>query len=426
MGSERKRVSQGGDATARAPELVLVGVNHRTCPLDRREVLLRRATYPRLRAAGGASPPWTDLVLLATCNRIEVYGATARPSEAARTIRKALEIPDASSAVYVLTGADAAAHLLRVAAGLDSLAQGEAQVAAQVRRAPVLRPKTWRRSALLANLLEAAAREAPRIRTLAGLNGKDISASHAALRFMDASVPVTRPTIALLGTGKMARIAAGSLRGRARILVANRDAHRAREVAQGLGGQAYGLDELDAVLGDADVVLAATATRKPIVSRSRLQRVLRRRTERPIWFIDLGFPRNIDAACRDLPGVTLVDIDALAPWGAQPLPPGALAKAESRIHTEAERLVRMLHPASAADIVALRKTAEEIRRREVDEALARLPALSESDRAVVDKLATRLVNRFLHGPTERLRSFPESTRVEIVQELLRGMGGTPR
>ena len=80
----------------------------------------------------------------------------------------------------------------------------------------------------------------------------------------------------------------------------------------------------------------------------------------------------------------------------------------------------------AADIVALRKTAEEIRRREVDEALARLPALSESDRAVVDKLATRLVNRFLHGPTERLRSFPESTRVEIVQELLRGMGGTPR
>ena len=426
MASEGDRATRGAHAAPQAPKLVLVGANHRSCPLDEREALLRRATYPRLRAAAGPNPPWTDLVLLTTCNRIEVYAVTPNPSEAARAVRKGLEIPDSSSSVYVLAGVEAAAHLLRVAAGLDSLAQGEAQVADQVRKASSLRPTTWRRSTLLADLFERTAREAPRIRTLAGLDGKDISASHAALRFIETSVPVTHPTVALLGTGKMARIAAGSLRGRARILVANRDAHRARQVAEGLGGKAYGLDALDAVLEAADVVLAATATRKPLVSRARLRRALARRPGRPIWFIDLGFPRNIDAACRDLPGVTLVDIDALAPWGAQPLPPAALARAEARIHTEAERLVDALHPASHTDIVILRKTAEEIRRREVDEALSRLPALSESDRAVVDKLATRLVNRFLHGPTERLRSFPEATRLEIVQELLRGMGGTPR
>ncbi len=425
MASEGDRASRGAPTATAAPQLVLLGANHRTASLEEREALLRRATYPRLRAAGGSPPPWTDLVLLTTCNRIEAYLVTTSPREATRVVRKALEVSDSSSDLYVLTGREAAAHLLRVASGLDSLAQGESQVAAQVRKAPSLRPKAFRRSPLLAGVFERAAREAPQIRRLAGLEGKDVSASHAALRFIEASVPVPRPTIALLGTGKMARIAAGSLREHATILVANRDPQRAREVAKGLGGAGYGLSELDAVLEAADVVLAATATRKPLVSASRVLRVLARRSGRPLWFIDLGFPRNIDPASRTLPGVTLVDIDALAPWGAQPLPPAALARAEARIRAEAESLVNSLRPATTADIAALRRTAEAIRRREVDEALARLPTLSESDRAVVDKLATRLVNRFLHGPTKRLRSFPESARLEIVEEILRGMGGTP-
>ncbi len=425
MASEGDRATRAAPSSASGPELVLVGANHRTATLEEREALLRRATYARVRALA-SPPPWSDLVLLATCNRIEAYLVTVAPEESVRAMRNVLDVPDSSSRLYVLRGAEAAAHLLRVAAGLDSLAQGEAQITAQVRKAASQRPTTYRRSPHLAEILERAAREAPRIRSLAGLDGKDISASHAALRFIATSVPISRPTLALLGTGKMARIAAGSLRGQAAILVANRDAARAREVAKSLGGQGYGLDRLDTVLEAADVVLAATTARKPLVSRARVGRVLARRNGRPLWFIDLGFPRNIDPSSRTLPGVTLVDIDGLAPWGAQPLPPEASARAEARIRLEAERLVNGLRPESAADIAALRKAAEGLRRREVDEALARLPSLSDADRAVVDKLATRLVNRFLHGPTERLRSFPEATRAEIVHELLRSMGGTSR
>ncbi len=425
MASEGDRATRAAPSSAPGPELVLVGANHRTASLEEREALLRRAKYPRVRALG-SPPPWSDLVLLATCNRIEAYMVTVAPEESVRAMREVLDVPDSSSTLYALRGAEAAAHLLRVAAGLDSLAQGEAQITAQVRKAPSQRPTAYRRSSHLADILERAAREAPRIRSLAGLDGKDISASHAALRFIATSVPISRPTIALLGTGKMARIAAGSLRGQAAILVANRDAARAREVAKSLGGRGYGLDRLDTVLEAADVVLAATTARKPLVSRARVVRVLARRNGRPLWFIDLGFPRNIDPSSRTLPGVTLIDIDGLAPWGAQPLPPEASARAEARIRLEAERLVNGLRPESAADIAALRKAAEDLRRREVDEALARLPSLSDADRAVVDKLATRLVNRFLHGPTEQLRSFPEATRAEIVHELLRSMGGTSR
>jgi len=409
-----------------ARELLLVGANHRTCPLDERERLLRGATYPGLRHAGGPAPPWDDLILLTTCNRIEAYAVTSRPKEAVRAIRSALGVPEDSSSLYSLSGTEAAAHLLRVASGLDSLAQGETQITTQVRRAASQRPKRWQRSGELAVLFDGAARAAPRIRRAADLGDSEASASHAALRFIEASVHLDRPTIALLGTGKMARIAAGSLRGRARIYVANRDPQRAREVAKSLGGRGAGLDALDPILEQADVVLAATASRKPLVSADRLRRVVSRREGRPLWMIDLGFPRNIAPACRGLRGVTLVDIDGLAPWGAQPLPPAALARADTRIRTEAERLARSLRPSVAEEVASLRRGAEEIRRREVEEALARLPGLTDADRAVVDKLATRLVNRFLHGPTEVLRSSPEAVRAELVQELLRGIGGASR
>ncbi len=422
MASEGHRSSRVLPASSATPELVLVGANHRTAPLERREAFLRRATYARLRATAGSPPPWTDAVLLATCNRIEVYLVTASPRAAVRAVADTLDVPAASDELYVLTGRDAASHLLRVAAGLDSLAQGESQVAAQVRNAPSLRPGAFR-PATLASVFERAARAAPRVRKAAGLEGEEISASHAALRFIESAVPWPHPTIALLGTGKMARIAAGSLGKRAIVLVANRDASRAREVADGLGGTGYGLEDLDTVLEAADVVLAAAATRRPLVTAARLRRVMARRSDRPLWLIDLGFPRNIDPASRELRGITLVDMDGLAPWGARPLPPAAHARAEARIQAEAEALVNALRPESA-DITTLRRSAETIRRREVEAALARLPDLSDTDREVVDKLASRLVNRFLHGPTERLRAFPEETRAEIVEELLRGMGGT--
>lgn len=423
MVSEGKRSQSSSRAAPRPRELLLLGANHRTSSLDDRERLLRRSTYARFRHAGGAHPPWDDLVLLATCNRIEVYAVTSRPRDTSKLIRAVLDLPEGSKAFYELAGAAAAAHLLRVASGFDSLAQGETQVVAQVRRTPSQRPEAWKHSDVLATLFEGAARAAPRIRRAADVDRSETSASHAALRFIESSVHLDGPTVALLGTGKMARIAAASLKGRARIFVANRDPVRAREVAHALGGRGAGLDALDQILEQADVVLAATASRQPLVSVARLRRILARREGRPLWIIDLGFPRNIAPGCRSLRGVTLLDIDGLAPWGAQPLPPAALARAEAHVRREADRLVSALRPSATEEIAALRKTAEDLRRREVEEALARLPGLSEADRAVVDKLAARLVNRFLHGPTELLRHSPEPVRAELVQGLLRGIGG---
>ena len=425
MGSEgNRRARPVSTAPAAAPrELVLVGANHRTCSLDDREALLRRATYARLRLAGGPAPPWEAHVLLTTCNRIEAYAVTRQRREAVRVLQAAFDLPRPAECLYVLSDFEAAAHLLRVASGLDSLAQGESQIAAQVRRATSSRPKTWQRSDALAALFDRAAHASYRIRRAADLAGAEVSASHAALRFLESSVHLAQPTVALLGTGKMARIAAGALGGDARIYGANREPRRARVVARTLGGRGAGLDALDPILEQADVVLAATASRKPLVTAARLRRIMARREGRPLWIIDLGFPRNIAPGCRELPGVRLVDIDGLAPWGAQPLPPAALARAEAHIRTEAESLAAALNPSAAQDIASLGRRAEAIRRHEVEEALARLPTLSDADRDVVDKLATRLVNRFLHGPTELLRSSSQPERSELVQGILRGIGG---
>lgn len=416
---ERKRTT-----SMEAPTLLLLGANHRTVPIEERERLLRRVRYARLRTLAGPRPPWMDLVLLTTCNRIEAYALAGEPAAALRVLEDAFAIPSKDPRVYVLRDREAAAHLFRVAAGLDSLAQGEGQVTAQVRRAAEDRPAPWRRRTELTSLFARAARAAPRVRRLAGLKENGTSASHAAIRFVGQVVRAPRPRVLLLGTGKMARIGAEALKDRADVIVLNRDAAKARTVARSLGGRGAGMERLASELAQADVVIAATSTRKPLITPRLLQQAARHRDGHPLWLIDLGFPRNIDARCGSIEGATLVDMDALAPWGAQSLSPVPRARAEDAIHEEARKAVDLVIPRAALDVAAFRRTAETVRLEEVQRALARLPALSDADRQVVDKLAARLVNRFLHGPTERLRALPEEARGLLVEELVAGLRET--
>jgi len=364
-------------------------------------------------------------VLLTTCNRIEIYALTDTPRRAAETVRSALRAPKDEPTLYVLEDRDAAAHLLRVASGLDSLAEGEGQVTEQVRNAPSKRPTRTSTRSPLADVFRHAARIASQVRRIAAATSADASASHAAVRFLEAVVGVEGRVVALIGTGKMARIAAKSLRPRAEIRILNRSLARARELAGALGGQAVPLAELHKVLAEADVVLAATAVRRPVITTPTLRAAIRRREGRPIWLIDLGFPRNVDPRCRQLPGVHALDLDELAPWGQRPLSPTVHARVEHRIRHEAERMIASLRPSASVDVAILRETAEAVRRHEVAAALARLPRLPEADQAIVDKMATRLVNRFLHVPTERLRSLPEGTRKEMLQQMVESLEGGP-
>jgi glutamyl-tRNA reductase len=398
--------------------LVVVGANHFTSPIDLRESLRRRATYNRMGHVGGSQPPWEDVVLLTTCNRIEAYAVTRSADAAVQAICRALRLPRDSDHLYVLEDEAAADHLLRVATGLESMAQGEVQVLAQVRKAALSRRGPPVQESLLASLFAQAVRAAGRIRTAAGIVERRASASWAAFRFIESTIPVERPGVVLLGTGKMARLAAAPLNGRASLTFLGRDPRKARDAGYSLGGRHGGFHGLRGSLVRADVVVAATSRQKPVLTPKVVRSALEKRSGRRLWLIDLGFPRNIDPRCGLLEGVTLVDIDGLAPWGWQPLPPAALARAESRIREETSRLVRLLVPTPEADVARFRKAVEVVRQAEVRRALLRLGPLSRDEQAVIDKLATRLVNRFLHAPTEWLRSLPEGLSAPTAAELL--------
>ena len=401
--------------------LLLIGASHKTAPIEERERLLRRATYSLFRVRAGNPAPWDEVILLTTCNRIEAYCITASLRSAQQAACSALGLPPDSSRVYLLHGSDAVAHLLRVASGLDSLAQGEGQIAAQVRRAASERPASAKRGKDLANLFERSARLAPRIRDIAGLPEDGTSASHAAVRFIRQAVPTTRPIVILLGSGKMARLAAGGLQDLATVEILARKPGGRRVGTRTTRLGTFDARTLRTALLRADVVIAATSSPRPLVTSRLLRPVVKERRGRPLWLIDLGFPRNVASSCAHLPGVTCVDIDGLAPWGVRAIPPAALARAEAFIHVESERLIESLRPSIHADVASFRRAFEDVRQEEVARALARMPHLSSADREVVEKLTTRLMNRVLHVPTQRLRGLPAEVREQFLDDLAAGL-----
>src|SRR5713101_4950304 len=160
----------GGPTSPVAGHLLVTGTNHRTSNLDMRERLLRKASYASLRKAGGPRPPWSDFILLTTCNRVEVYALTEDPQRGAETVRRALGVSENEQILYSMEDRDAAAHLLRVASGLDSVAEGEEQVTAQIRNAALQRPTWTSPRSSLADFFLHAARIASQVRRIAGVN----------------------------------------------------------------------------------------------------------------------------------------------------------------------------------------------------------------------------------------------------------------
>ena len=401
-----------------ARRLLLVGANHRTCPVDAREATLRRVSYRRMSSTRNRGL-FADLVLLTTCNRIEAYSLTSQPDAAKQALMRVLR-PESPRHVYELEGVDAASHLFRVAAGLDSVAYGEEQIAAQVRGAPDARPSSWRQANGLRELFVRAARESTRIRRLAHLEGTPMSASHAAARYLQEVLRIERPIVALLGSGKMARLAAEALRPRAHLVVANRDLRKARTTASRLGANLMTLRDLPRILREADAILAATSAEKPLVRKAALERAMAVRRGRPLWLVDLGVPRNVESACGTVNGVTLLNIDDLAPWAWHPPDPAALAHVEGAIRDEAVLAVDALRPRPTDLVATLRRAAEAWRRREVERTLSRLPGASEEERRIVEKMADRLTNRLLHTPTSMLRRMQAEGQTALVAELLGG------
>jgi glutamyl-tRNA reductase len=395
-------------------KVVLVGTSHRHAPVELRELVAfgsGRAGEIAATLAGEAG----EVVALSTCNRTELYlacddsaGALERGAGALATLA-GLPAGELEGSLYTLLDEDAVVHLFRVAAGLDSMIRGEGQILGQIRSAYEAAQEADATGPALHRLFRHALRAGKRVRTETGIAENPASVSTAAAELVERVFEDIRGTkVLLLGAGKIGELAALELvaRGASGIVVANRSLERAARLAERFGGRATSLEALDDELALADVVVSSTGSAGYLVTAEQVERALAGRRERPVFFVDIAVPRDLEPAINDLSGCYLYDIDDLQRVVSESADGRTeeLDRAEAIIADEAEQFrawqrSRDVVPA----ITSLRELAETIRAQELARAEPRLGALSPRERRAVESLTTQIVNKLLHLPTVRLK-----------------------
>ena len=391
--------------------IVVAGVNHRGASLDVRERIAYRASEVNAALARIADDTGsTEGVILSTCNRTEVYLAegSADPAPAVWDAFSERLGADASAFGYVRRDRDAIAHLYRVASGLDSMVLGEAQIHGQVRDAwELCRSHS---GVVLNRLFQTALLVAGRVRQETAIGRGAASVSSAAVqiaRQIFGSLAGRRAMV--LGAGEMAELAVECLadQGVRTAIVANRTFARATDLAARYGAEAMQYEECWNALADVDVLVCSTAAPHPVVQARHIEPAVAARGDRPLCVLDIALPRDVDPAVRDLENVFLYDLDDLQSVVSANLErrQAELPSAEEVIAGEVDRYWSWLSGLAVVPVVTeFRARMDDLRERELAEALRRLRHLPESERAVVEELSRSLMNKFLHDPTVRLRA----------------------
>ena len=339
-----------------------------------------------------------EAVCLSTCNRTELYVAGPGAEE-----RAAGALSAADGALYRRADDQAARHLFRVAAGLDSRVRGETEILGQVRAAYALGAP----GPLLDRLFREALRVGRKVRSQSPIADPGASAASAAAVLAERVLgDLSGREVLLIGAGEIGEATAGRLvaRGARIAYVANRGEERRACVARRLDAQPLALGDVASALAEADVVVASTNSRTFLVSRDDVEQALATRERRPLLLIDLAVPRDLDPEIASLPYAFLYDVDDLDEAVGTGSVEGAAARAEAIVAEEAERFrawqaSRGVVPA----IASLRARAEEIRLRELQRAGRRLADLSPEERRAVEAVTVQIVNKLLHDPTVRLK-----------------------
>ena len=414
--------------------LFAAGVSHRNAPVALREQLavdddkLRELLRDAL-AAGVVR----EAVMLSTCNRVEVYGVAEAPGAARTAVFGTLcrhrGVPPAivESLVYMHEEDDAIRHAFRVAASLDSMMIGEPQILGQVKDAFALAQSCEAVGPALHTLFTHAFAVAKRVRTETEIARHAVSVSFAAVELAKKIFAgLSGRAVLLLGAGKMGELAAKHLveQGAFPIYVVNRTWSRAQDMARALSGTAVPFDELAAALAAVDIVVTSTGAPTPIVTRDMVARVMHGRGARPLFFIDIAVPRDVEAGVDALEDVYCYDIDDLKQVVDANIRERLreAQRAETLVEREVAKFRARLGDVEVIPtIVSLRERLEEIRTGEVRKTLARLPDATPETRAAIEALSAAIVNKVLHAPITKLR---ESSRagshrswLEVVHEL---------
>lgn len=396
------------------PELLCIGLSHKSAPLEVRERLA--FGEPQLEAAlGHLGAAGVEAVWLSTCNRVEVYAAGPDAEAARALVREQLAAAGGEAALghlYEHRGEGALVHLFRVASSLDSMVLGEAQILGQVKDALEVAQRVGAAKGELVRACSAAFGAAKRVRTETGIGRSATSMASAAVE-LAAKIfgSLEGKTVLVVGAGEMGELAARHLKqaGATRLWLANRTRERAERLAAEVGGaEVKDFADLHGHLVGADVVVCSTASPLPIFTRDSVAATLKARRGRMLFMVDLAVPRDIAQDVNTLPGVYAYDVDDIQRVVAENAAARAAEaeKAQVIVAEEAARYSRARALRDGVPVLAqLRARAMDIARAEAERTLAQLgPSLTEKQRKSVEAMANAIVNKLLHQPTVKLRA----------------------
>jgi glutamyl-tRNA reductase len=417
-------------------ELLALGVSHKTAPLDLRE----RLSLTEGSAAGAlreltASEGIHEAAAISTCNRTELYLIVSDPVEAESTalgvLTRQAEIrpTELLGHLYSLRSAEAARHLFRVTAGLDSMILGEAEIQGQVKRAYELALVESATGPILNRLFRGALAAGGRVREETAVGEKGVSIPSVAVELARRTLgDLGEKRVLVIGAGETAELVARALvaRGVATVFVANRHYDRAIGLAERFEGSAVRFEELPEQLAAADIVVSATNSPHHIVERDDLEQVMAGREGRPLLLVDIAVPRDIEPECREVAGVSLHDIDdvqQIVERNASGREAEA-RRAEKIIDAELDRFERWLASLEVVPtIAALRERADEVVRRVLAENDGRWEGLAEADRERLAAMSKAIAARLLHEPTLRMKRAAGSDDAYLYVSALRELFG---
>jgi glutamyl-tRNA reductase len=404
----------------------LLGVNHKTAPVEVREQLAipDKKLADALRQLMGVTGV-REAMILSTCNRVEVLAHTANGSADLRQFLRehfGLEPSSYEPHLYEYRERDAVRHVFRVAASLDSLVVGEPQILGQVKEAYAMARAAGTVQSYLDLLLTRAFAVAKRVRSETAVGSSSVSIASVAVELAEKIFgSLQGKQVCLVGAGKMSEIAARHLmaRGAGPVFVANRTFERAQTLAERFGGSAIRFDELYDHCEQADIVITSTGAPVAIFKREHGERFMSRRRNRPMFFIDIAVPRDVDPEMNKLDGIFIYDIDDLQEAAASHAAERSkeAARAEQIIDDEVGRFharVQTLHVVPA--IISLQDYVETIRQAELDRVRGRLGNLTADQEQALEALTRGIVNKILHTPITRLKSAAAGPEVTTLTE----------
>jgi glutamyl-tRNA reductase len=394
--------------------LLTLGLNHTTAPVEVRERLaFAESDQPdslrQLRESYGLS----EVAILSTCNRSEIYAASEgshlEPVRRYLAEQRRLDVAELSPCFYEYVDAEAATHLFRVSSGIDSLVIGESQILKQVREALETSQAVGSARLVINEVFQRALRVGKRARSETDIGRGHLSVSTAAVELAGQMFDnLENRSALLLGAGEMIELTARYLvdTGLTSFVVANRTVERAEQLASRFNGEAIALDAIPTRLLETDIVISSTAAPGCVLDADVVREVMSKRRGRPLFLIDIAVPRDIDPAVRDLDNVFLFDMDDLESVVASNRQnrEGEIRRVQEIVDDELGNFLHWFNSLSAGPLIrALRTQAAELQTAELERWMGKLAHLTDADRNIVEQVLRGYANKLLHQPLVQIR-----------------------